>query len=505
MIKFYMGHVFAFMDGPEKEILDFGRHLQFFNKESLHRFNVPRFKYLMFEDTENIFRYKIYSGLVPFATNKLRELGIQFQVEKDTSFVFKNGDIFTPPDGFLKGSKLRDYQIQIVRKAVYRQRGIIALPTRSGKTEIAAAIIKHLNRPTLFLVHRENILRQTYNLFKKRGLGDVVMLGGGTKGIGKITVATVQTLLSRIEKQDNQVAENYAEKEVVFFDEVHHLKATTWRLIGEYCNAPYRFGLSATPFRETKEAQHSFDDMALVGLTGDVIAYLSPNALMRRGYLARPRIYYVPVSEPVISLPFDLPKREVWHRVYTEGVVENNNRNAVFVDVASRMYKSGMKVLMLVTKVSHGKDILSQVIQHVPMQDCIFVKGSREVYSYSPLVGLNKNRWPFEMVRSFIEDRKNCIVVGTSVMDEGVDVPSLNAVLILSAQRSFQVTVQRAGRSLTPKKDGSEAWIVDAMDRTHPTLLRQAERRSKILREIYNGADFKFGISNLMEDLDRDL
>ena len=53
---------------------------------------------------------------------------------------------------------LRDYQTEAMIKAIEVKRGVICLPTGSGKTRTAIAIIARLRLPALFFVHKKELL-----------------------------------------------------------------------------------------------------------------------------------------------------------------------------------------------------------------------------------------------------------------------------------------------------------------------------------------------------------
>jgi len=66
---------------------------------------------------------------------------------------------------------LRDYQMECL-ESVFNEfssgtsRQLISLPTGSGKTVIMGAIAKKLNKRTLLLAHREELIMQAHDKFK---------------------------------------------------------------------------------------------------------------------------------------------------------------------------------------------------------------------------------------------------------------------------------------------------------------------------------------------------
>ncbi len=107
----------------------------------------------------------------------------------------------------LEGKACRDYQVSAIRRAFEITRGVIQSPTGSGKTVIAAGIIKlgleHLGLKSLFIVNRKELLRQTRKSFISSGI-DCGIIGDGERVIRQVNVATVQTLYAGFEKKNER-------------------------------------------------------------------------------------------------------------------------------------------------------------------------------------------------------------------------------------------------------------------------------------------------------------
>lgn len=144
----------------------------------------------------------------------------------------KPHDIFTlVGKSFLKDIELYDYQLVAINRAIAAERGILELPTGSGKTEIAAAIIKALGLKTLFMVHTKDLLHQTIERFKLRLERDDIGIVGDSNWdtASDIVVGTIQTLYRRLfpekpekgkrPKADGKMKEFLNQFQVMFQDE----------------------------------------------------------------------------------------------------------------------------------------------------------------------------------------------------------------------------------------------------------------------------------------------
>ncbi len=66
------------------------------------------------------------------------------------------------------GKGVYDYQIEAADVLVEEEQGIAQMATNSGKTEVAAAVIKRIGLKSLFLVKHLTLLYQTRERFAKR-------------------------------------------------------------------------------------------------------------------------------------------------------------------------------------------------------------------------------------------------------------------------------------------------------------------------------------------------
>lgn len=100
---------------------------------------------------------------------------------------------------------LRPYQLEGLRAALRHERGILKMPTGSGKTEIVVALARVLPTPGLFVVHRTGLMSQTSQRYYTRNeehgvkLPPVGQFGDAVACIGeRLTVATFQTVRARL-------------------------------------------------------------------------------------------------------------------------------------------------------------------------------------------------------------------------------------------------------------------------------------------------------------------
>ena len=135
-------------------------------------------------------------------------------------------------------------------RAQGERRAIVISATGTGKTMLTALDVRSVNPARmLFIVHREQILLRTIREFKKVLGGpdsDYGLLTGTSKDLdSRYVFATVQTLSQR---QTLGLIPPHTFNYVVI-DEAHHAGAETYRRVIDHLNPDFLLGLTATPER----------------------------------------------------------------------------------------------------------------------------------------------------------------------------------------------------------------------------------------------------------------
>jgi replicative superfamily II helicase len=173
---------------------------------------------LIQKDKNNEDEYITYTGLVYKVLEYFKEKNIEYQISKTYDYNKLKID-----DNQLQGIELRDYQIEAINEFKKKKRGVISLPTGSGKTVIFIKLAIDFNLKTLIVLNRNTLVEQTFINFKKYvGFKDneLNVIGGSRNYIHKnnlITIATYQSLLTG--KYDNIIQDT----EFIIQDETHHI------------------------------------------------------------------------------------------------------------------------------------------------------------------------------------------------------------------------------------------------------------------------------------------
>lgn len=178
---------------------------------------------------------------------------------------------------------LRDYQKKAVDEIIQKLilNPILVSPTGSGKTYMGVHVVKELEKRTLWIAHREELLVQAKESLEQFGLPVGVISGRSRPSpLMNIQVASIQTLAARF---DN---EGLPECSLVVVDECHHAAAATYQ--GVLREAQDRgvpiLGMTATPFRLDGRG------LGFCGF-GAIVEATSTRALVEEGFLHNPHVY----------------------------------------------------------------------------------------------------------------------------------------------------------------------------------------------------------------------
>lgn len=385
---------------------------------------------------------------------------------------------------------LRDYQEHTISKAIKKQRGIIKAATGAGKTVIAGSIMAKIGAfPACFFVTTKDLLYQAKEELEKLILKDgkpikVGLIGDGKCEVKDINIITVQTAVRslgmKFDKYDDEddydsldevIKDDNKKEEIknlilncktMICDETHHWAASTCQIISDYCaSARYRFGISATPWRDLD------DDILIDACFGKLISDISASTLIEQKVLVPPKIYFVHIKNKFGGTFSD---------VYKRGIVENTYRNTIIKNLAEQFISEGRQTLILVRHVAHG-EILQDMIPN-----SIFLHGSIK----------NKSRQ--DAIVKMKEGKHRC-VIASSIFDEGIDVRPLSALILAGSGKSQTRALQRIGRVIRSYEGKNDAIIVDFFDD-----MKYMRKHSQARRKMYK-TEPKFDISDIKTDM----
>lgn len=354
---------------------------------------------------------------------------------------------------------LYDYQKEAIQeffsdKRVLPCRGIIRIGTGGGKTLLAAVISKLLRVPTLVLVHGKKLVRQNYETIRKVFDDEKDLVGlidADNWSPSLITVASVDTLFSRL-KSDSEV-ENILDVQLIIADECHRATSKSFADIIKASNAHMFLGLSGTPNKKEDDR-----DLLLHSLTGKIIYTVSIPELKEKDTISKAHLVCVNISKPKID-------NLEWPDAFETCIVSNSYRHRLIAELVRQRFEEDKTMLVLAgSSLALAENLYNAICKVIPKRKVKLING------------LSKNE---AVDKAFLDlqNKKLSVIITTTIADEGVDIPAVNGLFLAGDGASFTRSIQRVGRSLRKKEDGSAAEIIDIMDTTNPYLKKHSLKR----------------------------
>ncbi|HAO61005.1 MAG TPA: DUF3427 domain-containing protein [Erysipelotrichaceae bacterium] len=330
-------------------------------------------------------------------------------------------------------------------KAIYnlnwlRDRGemkaLVIAATATGKTYMSAFDVKQF-RPNrvLFIVHRENILIKAEESFK-RVLGSRISTGFLT-GIrndqnAKYVFATIQTLNNHYQefKRDDF--------DYIIVDEAHHVCAPSYKSVMEYFQPGFLLGMTATPER--------MDGVNLFDVFDNNIALEIRLREAMESDLVVPFHYFgiTEVDEVDLSDIESRNENELVRRLCINERVDYIIEKMEFYGYDGKKRKT----LGFCQNVLHARYMEEQFIHRGIQSKCI--TGDSTILDRE------------EAIRKLEDDNDPLEVIFTvDVFNEGIDIPSVNNVLMLRPTNSAIVFIQQLGRGMRKHKSKEYLTVLD--------------------------------------------
>ncbi|MFO0938412.1 MAG: DEAD/DEAH box helicase family protein [Gemmataceae bacterium] len=342
------------------------------------------------------------------------------------------------------------------------RRGMVILPTGTGKTFVAVLCIANTQRPTLVVTPTIDLMNQWYAELTDLLGTEIGLLGGGYYDFKPITVTTYDSAYIHLERWGHKFA-------LLVFDEVHHLPGATYSEAAIGSLAPFRLGLTATPERQDGA------DVVLPELIGPIV-YRREIQQLSGLYLSEYRTQRVYVELSPEEMEHYTACREEYRRYLASSGIQLGGPNGWqrFLFEASRT-PQGIAALKAyreqktIERTASGKfTALERLLaQHGGERIIIFTADNATVYHIArqylipAITHQTKIKERKEVLQRFHRGEYG-IVVTSQVLNEGVDVPAAGVGIVLSGTGSTRENVQRLGRLLR-KFEGKQAILYEVV------------------------------------------
>jgi superfamily II DNA or RNA helicase len=337
-------------------------------------------------------------------------------------------------------------------------RGVVVLPTGTGKTWVAVLAIRQTARPTLVVTPTIDLLNQWYGELVNAFNVPVGLLGGGYYDIQPLTVTTYDSAHLYVERWGNRFG-------LLVFDECHHLPGQSYMAAAVGGLAPFRLGLTATPERaDGLEA-------LLPSLIGPIL-YRREIKELAGDFLAEYRTERIYVDLTQEEQERYKAAREQFRGFVADAGISFGGKNGWqnFINASCRSaegraafqaYREQRRIALAAPAKLHELEKL--LARHAHDRILVFTYDNATVYHIArrflvPAITHQTKTKERKLILDRFHKGEYPVVVTSQVLNEGVDVPAASVGIILSGTATVREHVQRLGRLL--RKHGEKQALL---------------------------------------------
>ena len=369
--------------------------------------------------------------------------------------------------------------LEYFRNTQGRRKGVVVLPTGTGKTILSAIDSHRFGGRVLFLVHRLDILKQSIDAYK---VAWPDMRVGLLTGEAKENEMDCDVLFASKDtlRQPSELERfgrgwfNY-----VVVDEVHHGQSPTYQEILSYFRPAFMLGMTATPDRTDRKDIFELFDYSK-------IYEIDLHEVIERGYL---------VPYTYIGLTDDID--------YSNIRYQGHRYNVADLERALIVPKRNEAIVRAYLSKGNGDKAIGFCvsIEHAERMVAVFKEAgitAAAIHSEAPDRDI--------LLQDFREDRIQ-VAFTVDLFNEGIDFPNVRVLLFLRPTESRTVFLQQLGRGLRRCLGKDRVQILDfignyrranqvrkylAKSRSTVCVEENGRRRRKVVYEYARGCGVQF-------------
>ena len=331
---------------------------------------------------------------------------------------------------------LYDYQTEAMEALKKAHYGILQSRAGSGKTRIGLALTAELGKKTLWLTHTKDLLNQSMTAAKE--FMDESLFGTITEGqvnIGRgITFSTVQTMCNL----NIPLYKNIWD--VVIVDECHRVAGgptavTQFSAVLDSLAARHKYGLSATVHRSDGLIKATY------ALLGEVVHVVPDEAVGDKVMTVSvlPRATGIEISSECLNYDGTL----VYSKLITY-LCKNSERNKFIV--SDLIINSMNYNLILSDRLLHLETLMKMLPKSLRKQAVM-------------IDGKTKKEIRKQALEEMREGEKRFLFATYPLAKEGLDIPRLDRLYLVTPQKDYAIITQAIGR-IARAFEGKETPIV---------------------------------------------
>ncbi|MGZ2418031.1 superfamily II DNA or RNA helicase [Staphylococcus caledonicus] len=337
----------------------------------------------------------------------------------------------------IKPNKMQEEALMALKKlrTSGEHKGLVVSATGTGKTILCALDVRNYKpQKFLFIVHNEGILKKARQEFKKvfpfESDDQFGFYTGTIKNKeAKYIFATIQSLNSK----DSYKNFNKEEFDYIVFDEAHRTDAKTYRKILEYFTPDFFLGMTATPERtDTGNIFELFDNNVAYEIR--LPKALESDILCPFHYFGVTDYIYNGVESDDLTTLKDLTSDERINHI-----IEKTNYYGYSGEE--------LKGLIFVSSTEEAKEIAKL------LQD-------RNIPSKSLTSEQDDQNKRLKIINELVNGDINYIV-SVNLLNEGVDIPEVNQIVMFRGTESSIIFIQQLGRGLRKSSNKDYVTVID--------------------------------------------
>ena len=368
--------------------------------------------------------------IFPVFQTELQETQFEQFTEAPSEFDFEEDDVVE----IVPNSMQREAMVALHNLREENQnRALLIAATGTGKTYLSIFDVNQMKpRKVLYVAHRDMILDKAEKSFKnilpniKTGF-----LNGNTKDVkADYLFASIFTLA----KEDTLKTFKKDEFDYIIVDEVHHAGADSYKKVIEYFEPKFLLGLTATPERT--------DGFDIFSMFHNNIAYeIRLQKAMEEDLLCP--FHYYGLSDLIVDGEIIDDKTDFKRLICDERIKHIERAINLY-----RNFEYPVKGLIFCSRVEEAKELS--------------VKLNNDGYHTKCLTGEDSD-YEREVVIQQLESDEDPLqyIISVDIFNEGVDIPSVNQVVMLRPTQSAIIFVQQLGRGLRKLKGKSYVSVID--------------------------------------------
>lgn len=311
---------------------------------------------------------------------------------------------------------------------------LISMPTGTGKTITFLNAAKQLNKKCLILVHREELLNQTYDKARLCGFeeNDISIICAGKKEhLSHLNIAMVQTLSRNLTRYKAE------EIEMMIVDEAHHSTADSYRKIFDHFQIFEKrktlLGFTATPLRG--------DNACLSSIYESHSFKMTLSEATQNGYIC-------PVHGMRVIIDKELQEIENTGGDYKiddlDKVMNCEAINQVVVERCQHLEK--VPALIFCTSVDHAQKLAALLREKNRSAECVSYKTDKQ---------------ELKIILDNLKSGKIEFITNAVKLSEGFDYPPIQSIISVRPTRSPVLYKQIIGRGLRKSEGKYDCFVLE--------------------------------------------